>query len=351
MKINKKIKIVLLIIASIIFIVGLIFGKFYYSNFIKSNTNNCTSEAKMLYLYRNSDTRKVLNQIIERGIVRDTNGLYDFMIRKNYRGRNIVSGKYKIPENWTNNQLINSLRAGNGRIDTKIIMTQARDLGQVAKKLSREILLDSAKVYHFLTNRDSMSKYGFSAESQIAMFIANTYFVDWDITNRELMDRMYQEYEKFWNQDRSNKAKSVGLSKQDVINLASIVYWETKKAEDMPIVAGVYMNRLKIGMPLQADPTLIFALGDYSIKRLYQKDFAIESPYNTYKYPGLPPGPILIPPIKFIDAVLNYTKHNYLYFVAKEDFSGYSYFAETYSEHLEYAKRYQDKMRELKINR
>ena len=169
----------------------------------------------------------------------------------------------------------------------------------------------------------------------------NTYFVNFDISVDDLMKRMAKEYKNFWNADRKSKLKASGLSQSEATTLASIVFSETNSKKDIPTIAGVYMNRLRIGMPLQADPTLIFAMGDYSIRRVLNKHKKIDSPYNTYKNKGLPPGPIIIPPIRYIDAVLNYEKHDYLYFVAKEDFSGDSYFAKNYAQHLIYARRYQ----------
>jgi len=318
---------------------------FYYKHFLNQNVS-ISADKEYLYLYRKSNTQDVINQLIAIDAIKDTAELYAFMIRKNYQGRNIVPGKYKLSSGWTNNRLIDHLRAGNGKIDTRLIITQARNLKHLARQLAREVLLDSAKIYDFISNKDSMLTYGFNKETQICMFIPNTYFVDWDITLKELSERIYDEYQKFWTPERLEKAQAVQMSKTEVITLASIVYWETKMAEDIPVVAGVYMNRLRLGMPLQADPTLIFALDDYSIKRVLNIHKQVESPYNTYKYNGLPPGPILIPPIKYIDGVLNYAKHSYIFFVAKEDFSGYSNFSETYAEHQAFAKKYRNAFKE-----
>lgn len=343
----KKNKLLKLLVSMAVFalILGLWGFSFYYKHFLRQNVS-VSEDTQYLYLYRKSTTQAVINQLVAIDAIKDTTGLYAFMIRKNYQGRNIVPGKYKLSSGWTNNRLVNHLRAGNGRIDTKLIITQARNLQHLARQLAREVLLDSAKIYDFISNKDSMLAFGFNKETQICMFIPNTYFVDWDITLNELVERMYNEYQKFWTTDRTAKAGAEQLSKTEVITLASIVYWETKKAEDIPVVAGVYMNRLRLGMPLQADPTLIFALDDYSIKRVLNIHKQVESPYNTYKYNGLPPGPILIPPISYVDGVLNYTQHNFIFFVAREDFSGYSNFAETYSEHQAFAEKYRAAFKE-----
>jgi UPF0755 protein len=181
------------------------------------------------------------------------------------------------------------------------------------------------------------------------MFIPNTYNVNFDITVPELMARMAKEYKKFWTPERIAKLKKCGLSQSEATTLASIVFTETNSKKDMPIIAGVYMNRIRDGWPLQADPTLIFALDDYSIKRVLNKHKKVDSPYNTYKYAGLPPGPINIPPATYIDAVLDYEKHDYYYFVAKEDFSGDSYFAKNLVQHMVYARRYQKALNDKKV--
>lgn len=161
---------------------------------------------------------------------------------------------------------------------------------------------------------------------------------------------MYKEYNKFWNEERIRKAKKIGLTPTEVIILASIVQAEQMEhSEERPIIAGLYINRLKKGIPLQSDPTVLFALGQFDKKRVLFKDLEVNSPYNTYKNKGLPPGPILIPEISSIDAVLNYQKNDFLYMCAKEDFSGYHYFSKTIDEHLKYAQLYQKKLDEMKI--
>lgn len=344
---KKAIKYLTLIILLLLLFISILFGPFYYINFIKQNTQ-CANNKDIitLYLKRNSDTRMVYDSLVKLQILKDTTGLFSFMIRKNYQGKNIVPGKYNIKAGWTTNRLIDHLRAGNGKIDTKIVINSYRDYGSLSKKLSREILLDSSSIHDYLSNQDSMEIYGFDKPNQLCMFIPNTYFIDWDITERELFDGLYKEYNQFWNDERTLKASKIGLNTNEIQTLASIVTWETNDENDMPIIAGVYMNRLKQGIPLQADPTLIFAVGDFTIKRVLNVHKKIESPYNTYKYKGLPPGPILIPPIRYIDAVLDYTKHDYIFFVAKEDFSGQSYFSKTYEEHEKYADKYREALKQ-----
>jgi UPF0755 protein len=215
--------------------------------------------------------------------------------------------------------------------------------------MSNGILLEQEDIYEWLSNKDSIGRYGFKKETIVSMFIPDTYNVNFVITVPELMARMAKEYKKFWNPERIAKLKKCELSQSEATTLASIVFTETNSKKDMPIIAGVYMNRINSGWPLQADPTLIFALDDYSIKRVLNKHKKVDSPYNTYKYAGLPPGPINIPPARYIDAVLDYEKHDYYYFVAKEDFSGDSYFAENLVQHMIYARRYQKALNDKKV--
>lgn len=323
-------------------------GKIYYDNFVVENIT-VEGEALILRIPKGATTSSVADQIVEMGILQDEDSFRWMLEKKNYRGRNIVPGRYKIAGSMSNNVLINHLRAGNGRLDAHVTFNQARDLSQLSGHLTRELTLDSADVYAWLTNEDSIAKYGFNRYNIIAMFIPNTYFVNPDISVSGLMKRMAREFRNFWSEERLAKARECKLTQSEIVTLASIVYWETKKAEDMPKVAGVYMNRLRIGMPLQADPTLIFAHGDYSIQRVWDKHKHIDSPYNTYQNKGLPPGPIIIPPIVYIDAVLNYDRNDYLFFVAKEDLSGYSYFSKTHEQHMIYAQRYRRVMNRRNI--
>ncbi|OQA02251.1 MAG: putative aminodeoxychorismate lyase [Bacteroidetes bacterium ADurb.Bin408] len=181
------------------------------------------------------------------------------------------------------------------------------------------------------------------------MFLPNTYEFYWNTSAEQFMERMHKEYIKFWNAERVDKASAMSLSTADVSILASIVKSETNKADEMSRIAGVYINRLNRGMPLQADPTVIYAWGDFTIKRLLLKHLDIDSPYNTYKNTGLPPGPITLPEGHVIDKVLDYEKHNYLYFCAKEDLSGYHVFANNYNDHQANARRYQKALNKLNI--
>ena len=330
----------------IIFFIGIIgagiVGYFYNKHFLSKNISFDKKEVS-LFIPKNSTQETVLKQLKDLKIIKDFESFKWLAEKKNYRGNNIVPGNYKISNSWSNNQLVNHLRAGNGRIDAVVQFTNVRTLKDLADEMSKQIELDSEDIYTWL-NSDKIKKYGFNKQTIISMFLPNTYRVNFDISVDDLMKRMGKEYKKFWNETRKAKLKKCNLTQSECATLASIVFSETNSKKEMKTVAGVYMNRLRIGMPLQADPTLIFALNDYTIKRVLNIHKEVESPYNTYKYKGLPPGPINIPPSSYLDAVLDYEKHDYLYFCAKEDLSGESNFAKTYSQHLVNARKYQNMM-------
>ena len=332
-----KIIIVLLIVGILI---GGIAGKYWYQNYKVINIE-FTGDSKKIFIPKGSSQQDVLAQINKLDIVNDFESLNWLADQKNYKNSLVVSGNYLIKSGWTNNQLINHLRAGNGRIDAKISFANVRTLKNLSDAISKGILIESDEVYNWLSNKDSIMRYGFKKETIISMFIPNTYRVNYDITVPRLMNRMAKEYKKFWNPERKAKLKQIKLSQSEVTTLASIVFSETNSKKDMKTIAGVYMNRIRKGWPLQADPTLIFALNDYTIKRVLNKHKEVNSPYNTYKYKGLPPGPINIPPSRYIDAVLEYEKHKYMFFCAKEDFSGDSNFAKNLAGHMVNARRYQ----------
>ncbi len=328
------------ILLLLLVVIGGYFGYKTYQEVYAPNVE-LTTDKVAVYIPTGSDYDDVVEMLDTSGYLKDIESFKWLAFKKNLQGSNIVPGKYTLKNGMGNNALINHLRAGNGREDVKVIFNLIRTKEQLAGQISKQIEPDSLEIYEWLTNPDSVSKYGFDEYTITALFIPNTYYLNWSTSTPQLMKRMGKEFKDFWNADRLAKARAAGLSQSEVVTLASIVYWETKKPKDMPTVAGVYMNRLKVGMPLQADPTLIFALGDFEAKRVLNKDKLIDSPYNTYLYKGLPPGPILIPPTSYVDAVLNYEKHGYYYFVAKEDFSGDSYFSKNYQQHLIYARKYQ----------
>ena len=252
----------------------------------------------------------------------------------------VKPGIYEISPNMTNIGLIRLLRAGN-QTATFITFSYGRLVEDIAAPITKNIAITPTQFLQAVENYSQSNSGGFTKESIIGMFIPNTYQVYYTVTAEKLLEKLNNEYNRFWNAERKSKAKALGLTPKEVSVLASIVQAESVKADESKIIAGLYYNRLQRGIPLQADPTLVFASGDFTIKRVLNLHKEIDSPYNTYKYKGLPPGPINMPSIQSIDAVLNYKKHNYIYMCAKEDFSGYHNFTSNLTQHNVNAKKYQ----------
>ena len=221
-----------------------------------------------------------------------------------------------------------------------LTIPESRTMDRLAVSLSKKLMLDSTMVAILLRDPSYCAKQGYDTATIACLFVPNTYEVYWNTSLDNLMARMKKEHDHFWNADRLAKAQAIGLTPNEVCTLASIIDEETANNAEKPMIAGMYLNRLKTGMPLQADPTIKFALKDFALKRIYHNMLTIDSPYNTYQNTGLPPGPIKIASVKGIDAVLNRVDHNYLYMCAKDDFSGTHNFAATYQEHLRNATKY-----------
>lgn len=272
----------------------------------------------------------------------------DWIARKKNYPSNIKPGRYVINGGMTYSELIDMLRSGRQK-PVNVIFNNVRTLNQLAGKVGGRIEADSSQIIGFLTNDSNYSADGFNKETVIAVFIPNTYQMFWNTDAKGFYNRMLREYRAFWTQDRIAKAKAEDLEPIQVAILASIVDDEVAKKDEKPRIAGVYMNRLRIGMPLQACPTIKFALNDFTITRVLKKYLVVDSPYNTYKYRGFPPGPVGCPSIEGLEAVLNAEKHDYFYFAAKADFSGYHNFARTLSEHNRYAALYQKELDRRKI--
>ena len=244
-----------------------------------------------------------------------------------------------------NNEIIISIRSNN--LPIKLSFNNQETLKKLAGRISIQIEADSLSLLNAMLDETFLSKNNFNTATALGMYIPNSYEFFWNTSAEQFRDRMLKEYNRFWNATRINKAKDIGLNPSQVIALASIVYEESKKADEQPIIAGVYLNRLKVGMPLQADPTIKFAAYQLPenkgkvIRRVLNVHKEIDSPYNTYKYAGLPPGLIAMPDLSAIDAVLNYEKHGYYYFAADANRLGYHKFAKTLTQHNVNAREYQ----------
>ncbi len=260
----------------------------------------------------------------------------------------IRTGRYEIGKGNGAFTVFRKLKSGT-QSPVALTIPSIRTVDKLAGVLSKKLMIDSLSIYEALTDSAQCAKYGYTPETVLCMFIPNTYEVYWNIALDKFLDKMDSESDRFWNAQRQKKASDMGLSKVEVITLASIVDEETANDGEKPMIAGMYYNRLKAEMPLQADPTIRFALNDFCIQRIYHNMLKVDSPYNTYMYDGLPPGPIRIPSVAGIDAVLNYAHHDYFYMCAKEDFSGTHNFAETYEEHLQNAARYAAALNERDI--
>ena len=275
-------------------------------------------------------------------------GKFEFLANKKGYTEKIYPGHYVIKDNISYNQLINMLRGGI-QTPVKVIFNNVRDIDQLSGRIARSIEADSASISALLHDTSHVAALGFDTLTIATMFLPNTYEFYWNTDADDFVARMKREYEAFWDTPRKVKAANTGLSQAEVSILASIVNKETAMTDEMPRIAGVYLNRLDIGMPLQADPTLMFILNDPEIHRVLNEHKQLKSPYNTYLHRGLPPGPICIPSIAAIDAVLDHEQHRFLYFCAKEDFSGYHNFAKSLREHNRNAARYQEALNERNI--
>jgi UPF0755 protein len=309
---------------------------------ISAKTNSRT-----IYIPTGSSYQQVFDSLRSNLNIRNPRAL-DWVARKKNYPELIKAGRYVISRNLSCNELINILRSGR-QTPVRLTFNNIRTLNQLAGKIGKQIEADSTQILSYLSNDNNFVSDGFKKENIIALFIPESYDVYWNTDASGLYARMLKEYRKFWNEDRLSKAKEKNLTPAEVAILASIIDDEVAKKSEKPRIAGVYLNRLKRGMPLEACPTIKFALNDFTITRILFKQLEVDSPYNTYKHGGFPPGPIGCPSVEGLDAVLNAENHDYLFFAAKADFSGYHNFSRTLSEHNHYAALYQQELNKRKI--
>jgi len=260
--------------------------------------------------------------------------------------QNVKVGKYKITNGMSLYHLMKMLRSGK-QVPVNLVITKLRTKEDLAKRIATRFEVDSTSAMHFLNNGEVLQQFNVDTNTVMTDVIPNTYTYMWNTSMENIFSKLYDESKRFWNPERLQKAERLKLSPQEVYTLASIVEEETNEQDDKGKIASVYMNRLRKGMKLAADPTVKFAMRDFALKRIYHKYLEFVSPYNTYLNAGLPPGPICTPSIKTIDAVLDLPETDYLFFVARPDFSGYSDFASTYSQHQVNAKAYQQALDSL----
>lgn len=351
MTIDKKSKLMLfpkigkfiIIFFAIAFIIVGIRGYQLYQYVFRENVKS----DYVLYIPENANYKQVSDSLEINDVLISFKAFRWISKKKSY-SKSVKSGRFLLTKEMNTNQLVNMLKGG---LQTPLNVTfnNVRTKEQLAGKVSKYLQPDSLSILQLFYDESQIQKFGFTTETYSAMFIPNTYECYWTTSAEGFADRMKTEYDRFWNTERKKKAEELNLSPVEVTTLASIVQAETAKSDELNRVAGLYINRLKTGMYLQADPTVKYAVGDYSLKRVLTVHLEVDSPYNTYKHAGLPPGPINFPETSAIEAVLNYEQHKFYYMCAKEDFSGYHNFASNLSAHNRNAAKYRAALNKNKI--
>jgi UPF0755 protein len=332
--VKKNIKIILAT-GLIILGVAAYFGLSIYNTFIAANI---TGKEKYIYIKSGSNYEEFIELASQKDIFKNINSFKSAAQKMNL-ATSIKPGRYAVKAGMNNRTLINKIKSGN-QDAISLKFQNIRKKENFATYLARNLEADSLAFINVLDSADLLAKHGFTQDNVYTLFIPNTYEIYWNISPQDFFEKMLKQYQQFWNDERKQKAAALNLTPIQVSILASIVDAEALFDKEMPTIAGLYLNRLNSGILLQADPTVIFANNDFTVKRVTNALLAVNSKYNTYKYAGLPPGPIMMPSINAIDAVLNREQNNYIYMCAKEDFSGYHNFAETVQQHNINAQKY-----------
>ena len=330
---KKKILIPLIIFSTVLTTCTVyIYQMLYSPNFL------INSKEKFIIINEKTEFNELINSLERDTIINDILSFSVLSKIMEYQ-ENIKEGAYKVKTNMSNYDMITMLRSGN-QTPINITFSYARKIDDLAEKVTKKLKMSDDDLLSYLY--DNIKEYNdFNKLDIISIFLPDTYEVYWNISPKKLTEKMYSEYKKFWNKERLEKLDKINLEQKEVIVLASIVASESRMLDEADRIAGLYMNRLNNNMRLQADPTLVFAANDYTIRRVLNKHKRIKSPYNTYIHKGLPPGPIRLASKDYIDAVLNYEKHDYIFMCAKEDFSGYHAFATNLTDHNRNAKKFQ----------
>lgn len=337
----KKIILILLVAVAVI---ALGVGMFYYNELAVEAAVPKELEDPFLIIPSNSSYEEVVQILREKDMLGNEPLFHQLTTRMNYRKDPMRAGRFEVKPGWSMIELIRHLRGGK-QAPVDVVLTNERLLENVAAKVARFIEPDSLSLLASFKDPELLQEIGFTEETLMSLFIPNTYEFFWTTSPKEFLERMKKEHERFWNNGRLEKAKAMEMNPAEVYTLASIVEKETLKDDEKKRMAGVYVNRLKTGMRLQADPTSVFATRDFDTKRVTDYHTTFDSPYNTYLYKGLPPGPIAMSSISSIDAVLNAEQHDYVYFCAKGDGTGYHNFARTLQTHNRNAAIYRENLR------
>ena len=328
---------------------GFIMAYVFYNRIYQPNVIMEYEKEVFVYIPTDATFEDVQQILISSGVVQNTSSFRWVAEQKNFIHR-IKSGRFLLENGMNNNELVNLLRSGR-QTPVDLVFNNIRTKEQLAGKVASQLELDSTDLLYAMIDTAFTNPLGLDVYTVSSLFIPNTYEFYWDVSVADFLARMTAENYHFWTEYRKSKALNLNLTHEEIITLASIVEKETMKKDEQPKVAGLYLNRLNKGIKLESDPTIIFAMGDFTIKRVLNDDLKIDSPYNTYKNKGLPPGPISIPSIQAIDAVLNHEKHDYIFMCAKDDFSGYHNFAKTYVGHKINARKYRKALNEKGIKR
>lgn len=336
---------ILLIVLLLVLIVAAVFGWQFFGA-----ATGFPESKKTLYISSKAATKKaVIDSIVKNNLLKNP-GTFDWLAGRMNYWQKIKPGKYDLKKGSSLLEIVRMLRNGQ-QAPVNLVITKLRTKADLARLVGNKFETDSAGMINFLTNSDSLQRFDKNAENAMSAVFPDTYRFFWNTPPEKIYEKLVEEEKKFWNESRIQKAKQLGLTPLQTYIVASIVDEETNASAEKGTIASVYLNRIKKNMPLQADPTLRFALNDFTIKRLYGDHLTIESPYNTYRNTGLPPGPICTPSKKTIDAVLQAPATEYLYFVADSSFNGTHNFSVTYGEHMEKAKAYQKAFRERFSNK
>jgi len=331
----------------IILIIGIGFTGLNY--YLKYFSPNVTNTQEFLFIHTGADFNDVYKTIKDKGMVKDTASFLSAAQNMNYVTR-VKPGRYHLRDGMSNRRLINMLASGTQEPVT-LSFLNIRLKEDFAGFVSKHIEPDSVSILRLLDSASYVKQYGFTTDNVYTMFMPNSYQMYWNTTPDKFFKRMYANYQKFWTPERKQKATAINLTPVEVSVLASIVDAEALHDDEMPAIAGLYLNRLKKGMKLEADPTVIFAENDFTIKRVLTRYLSINSPYNTYLHTGLPPGPIMMPSVAAVNSVLDYQKSDYIYMCAKADFSGYHAFATNVADHLVNAHKFQEALNERNIKK
>jgi UPF0755 protein len=336
-----------------LFIAGIIAfaGYWAYENVFKSNVRLDGKKYTYIFIKSNSSYQEMLDEIYSQNIIEDKES-FEWTARKMDLQNNVHFGKFRIDESMSNRSIVNAIKKNKQEKVKLYFNSQIRTQEQFINYVSEKIEVEKSELEDFCNDDTKLSDgFNLNSKNMMCLIVPKTYEISWATTLDEFTQLLKQSYDSVWTTDKKNKAKSINYTIPEVITLASIVQSESSIKSEQQKIAGVYINRLKQDMKLQADPTIVFANQNFEVQRVLSVDKEIDSPYNTYMYKGLPPGPICLVQPSSIDAVLNYSKHAHTFFCAKPDFSGYSNFTNDYSVHQKNAKAYQDALNKKGINR